>query len=58
MNRRGTFIVPVRRGMLVMPAEAEWVIKCRAADATSASLRRMRATFVVSAAARAEDYPE
>jgi len=39
-NGRGTFIVPIRRGMLVMPVEVEWIIKRGAADATSASLRR------------------
>ena len=39
-HRRGTFIVPVRRGVLVTPAEFAWIIKRCAADATSASLRR------------------
>jgi len=31
--------VPVRRGVPVTPAKAEWIIKRYAADATSASLR-------------------
>ena len=39
-NRRGTFIVPVRRGVLVTPVEAEWMAQPGAADATSASLRQ------------------
>jgi len=39
-SRRGTFIVPARRGMPVVPAEMGWIIKRNAADATSASLRK------------------
>ena len=37
---RGTFIVSVRRGVPVTPAEADWIIKSNAADPTSRSLRR------------------
>jgi len=37
--RRGTFIVPVRRGVPVMPTESGWIITHWAADATSGSLQ-------------------
>jgi hypothetical protein len=37
---RGTFIVSVRRGVPVTPAEADWIIKSNAADPTSGSLRK------------------
>jgi len=40
IKRRGTLVVPVWRGMLVMPDESEWIVKGRATDATSASLRK------------------
>jgi hypothetical protein len=49
IKRRGTLVVPVWRGMLVMPDESEWIVKGRATDATSASLRgnNRRGTFIV-----------
>jgi hypothetical protein len=36
---RGTPVVPVRRGVLVTPAEAQWIIQRATADATSEFLR-------------------
>gem|GEM_PF-1247344 len=40
-------VVPVRRDMAFVPAEARWIVKGFFADATSASLRRRRGTLVV-----------
>jgi len=51
IKRRGTLVVPVWRGMLVMPAEAEWIIQRTVADPTSGSLRG--ATDATSASLRA-----
>jgi len=42
---RGTFIVSVRRGVPVTPAEADWIIKSNAADPTSGSLRKATRFF-------------
>jgi hypothetical protein len=38
-NRRGTFIVFARRGVLVVPAESGWIVQGWAADLTSRSLQ-------------------
>jgi len=45
----GILVVPVRRGTLVVPAEAGWIVKRCTADLTSRSLRKgnRRGTLVV-----------
>jgi hypothetical protein len=45
-----------RRGMLVMPALAEWTIQCGGVDATSASLRKTNRTLASLRRANSEGH--
>ena len=43
-SRRGKFIVPDRRDVLVTPGEPEWIVERETTDLTGRSLRKADAT--------------